>query len=148
MEEQSDHDSAPEQVAYGKESGADEEEQAGEDAPDQVHDTLQAHKRPERTRPSCNAWTTLGTCKFGKQCRYEHDPARRGRVRHEPPQAPKNPFERGDLIGKLVHHQIRHEISDLTQVIDFLARNNWLKHVELYPGQKAEAEGRINEVGS
>jgi hypothetical protein len=102
----------------------------------------------DQSRPPCKAWTTSGTCKFGKQCRFEHDLLKRAKPRHEPPPAPKNPFERGDLIGKLVHHEVRHEVSDLTQVIDFLARNDWLVNVELYPGHKQELEGRINEVES
>lgn len=145
----SDHDSAPEEVDYSNgRPTVDEESEAAMDLPDQTSDSSKAHRRHDQMRPSCNAWTTQGTCKFGKQCRYEHDPSKRGKVRHEPRQAAKNPFERGDLIGKLVHHQIRHEVSDLTQVIDFLARNDWLRHVELYPGHKAELDGRINEVSS
>jgi hypothetical protein len=146
MEEDSDHDSAPEEVEFSHEptdvAGEDQEELRPEKA-------VQTEERAmrEQVRHTCNSWTATGTCKFGKQCRYEHDPAKRGKPRHEPPPVPNNPFERGDLIGKLVHHEVRHEVSDLSQVIDFLARNDWLRHVELYPGHKAELEGQINEVG-
>lgn len=145
MENESDHDSAPEEVEFTHEPERDFPEYQEEKGPES---TVQTEGRPSRdqNRHTCNSWTATGTCKFGKQCRYEHDPAKRGKPKHEPPPVPKNPFERGDLIGKLVHHEVRHEVSDLTQVIDFLARNDWLRHVELHPGHKAELEGQINEL--
>lgn len=144
MEYESGNDSAPEEIETRKqprEGSAIVEPEETVDQP-KVRPTQEA-----RPRPDCTAWITGGQCKFGKQCRYSHDPLKRGKPRREPPPpAPKNPFERGDLIGKLVHHEVRHEVSDLTQVIDFLARNDWLKNVELYPGHKKDLEGRINEV--
>lgn len=94
----------------------------------------------------CRSWATTGTCKFGQRCRFTHDPKKRVKQRMEAPSAPKNPFERGDLIGKLVHHEVKREVSDLAQVIDFLARNSWLENVELYPGHKKELDDRITEV--
>lgn len=134
----SDNESAPEEIGIIRQA------EVPNQAEEQIHD--EPLVKQDRTRPDCTAWMTGGSCKFGKQCRYAHDPQKRGKPKREPPQPAKNPFERGDLIGKLVHNEIRHEVSDLTQVIDFLARNDWLKNVELYPGHKAEIEGRINEV--
>lgn len=144
MEDESDNDSAPEEIETAKQQREDSAVVEQEEVADQpsVRPTQEA-----RPRPDCTAWITGGQCKFGKQCRYSHDPLKRGKPRREPPPpASKNPFERGDLIGKLVHHEVRHEVSDLTQVIDFLARNDWLKNVELYPGHKKDLEERINEV--
>merc|ERR1711939_666243 len=96
----------------------------------------------------CNNWVQTGKCRFGKECRYKHDPAKKHveRARPQPAAAPKNPFERDDLVGKLLHNEVKHQVSDLVQVIDFLARNQWLENVELYPGQKEEIEGRIQVI--
>ena len=52
------------------------------------------------------------------------------------------------MIGKLLYNEVRHEISDLVQVIDFLARSRWMENVELYPGHKQELENRIKVVDS
>lgn len=141
-EEHSDSDSAPEEVHTVKVKTIAELDEAPEQ--EEYQSTRPAAK--DYVRRDCTTWMITGTCKFGKQCRFLHDPLKKGKQRREPPAPPKNPFERGDIIGKLVHNEIRHEISDLTQVIDFLARNDWLKNVELYPGHKREVEGRIEEV--
>lgn len=106
--------------------------------------------RPDRSvyqqRRDCSNWIQTGKCRFGENCRYRHDPAKKHAERPQPPPPPKNPFVRDDLIGKLLHNEIRHEVSDLVQVIDFLARNQWLENVELYAGQKEEIEGRIRVI--
>ena len=109
---------------------------------------------PPAQRP-CRDWMSSGHCRFGRHCKYVHDPSARGtqptqnqrkKVPDPPAPPPVNPYERDDLVGKLLHNEIKHEISDLVQVIDFLARNDWLKGVELYPGHKEEVERRRIKV--
>lgn len=109
---------------------------------------------PPAQRP-CRDWISSGHCRFGRHCKYAHDPSARGtqptqnrrkKVPDPPPPPPVNPYERDDLVGKLLHNEIKHEVSDLVQVIDFLARNDWLRGVELYPGHKEEVERRKIKV--
>ena len=98
-------------------------------------------------KQKCNVWALTGNCKFGKRCVYSHDASdRASRKPSGPPPRPANPFERDGLLGKLLHNEIRHEMSDLAQAIDFLARNEWLEGVELYTGQKEEIDSKIKII--
>lgn len=96
----------------------------------------------------CRDWVQTGTCRWGTRCRYLHDPSLKGRARPAPAAAAANAWERDDMIGKLMYNEVRREVSDLTQVIDFLARNRWLENVELRPGMKKEKDNRIKVVGA
>ena len=126
-------------LSHRADAGADEDNTASQDfAPND--DPL-----PQKL---CRDWTQTGQCRFGANCRYTHDPLRKGKKRPAPPQPAQNPFDRDDMLGKLLYNEVRHEISDLVQVIDFLARNRWLENVELYPGHKQEVENRIKVVAS
>lgn len=102
---------------------------------------------PAAAQKPCRDWQTTGSCRFGARCRYSHSASLKGRVRPAPPvQQPE--AQKDDMIGKLLYNEVRREISDLVQVIDFLARNAWLENTELRPGMKEEAENRIKVIRS
>ncbi|GAA93579.1 uncharacterized protein L969DRAFT_95775 [Mixia osmundae IAM 14324] len=60
---------------------------------------------------------------------------------------PHNPFKQEGLLSKLLERDIEHSLSDLSQAIDFLVANEFLRDVELVPGEAEEA-GKIEEVHS
>ncbi|KAL7008462.1 hypothetical protein EMMF5_002191, partial [Cystobasidiomycetes sp. EMM_F5] len=124
--------------------GAEHDDMQEDDMP---HDDVYPTSIDKSSRP-CRSWTTTGHCKFGKKCMYAHDPSTK--PKKQPfamnAQDAANPFARDDLIGKLLFNEVRHDVSDLRQVIDFLARNEWLEGVELYPGHLQEVENRIKIV--
>jgi hypothetical protein len=152
----SDTESAPEEIRIFR---ATEDDRAAEDSQAQKRTAPSTFSRNRGTEDNpqyghgtedqlrdCTAWSTTAQCKFGSRCHFKHDPSKRYKRSQDSTKQPKNPFERGDLIGKLVRNEIRREVSDLTQVIDFLARNDWLVNVELYPGHGKELKNRIREV--
>ena len=108
-----------------------------------------SHIKPVPFKKTCNAYMSGGKCRFGKRCAFSHVPSSEPfRKPQGPPPRPVNPFDRDDLLGKLLHNEIKHEMSDLVQVIDFLARNDWMTNVELYTGHKEEVESRIKVLQS
>ncbi|GAA5898973.1 zinc finger CCCH domain-containing nuclear FMR1 interacting 1 family protein [Sporobolomyces salmoneus] len=97
----------------------------------------------------CRHWRK-GNCALGDAaCPYLHTipndqpppPPRRNRP--HPRQAPRNPFSRPfqDAFQLLEEQDLKHVLSDLLQVVDFLKANDWLKGVELRPGQMDEESG-------
>ncbi|GAA6059382.1 hypothetical protein JCM10212_003280 [Sporobolomyces blumeae] len=117
----------------------------------------------------CRQWRK-GTCALGDaQCPYLHtippgqaDPPPPRRQRPHPRAPPHNPFARPslttasnpfsstpsafDAFSVLEEHDLRHELNDLLQVIEWTGANGWLKGVELRIGQKDEESG-IEVVG-
>lgn len=67
------------------------------------------------------------------------------RKRPAPPPPPHNPFARpagyADPFSLLEERDYKHLVSDVLQVIEFLGANDWLKGVEIRPGQLDEESG-------
>ena len=144
----SDSDAAPEEQPIGNAIGedfSDAESHVDGEAPIEEGHSQEPVQMPQKP---CRDWIQTGQCRFGDRCRYQHDPMFKGKKRPAPPQPVQTPFDRDDMIGKLLYNEVRHEISDLVQVIDFLARSRWMENVELYPGHKQELENRIKVVDS
>lgn len=68
------------------------------------------------------------------------------RKRPAPPPAPRNPFARADPWAQLEERDWRHVVSDVLQVVDFFAKNDFLKGVERRVGE-IEEEGGIEDLG-
>ena len=63
------------------------------------------------------------------------------RRRPAPPSAPHNPFARADPFSQLAERDISHLTAELMQVLDFLAKNQWLKGVETRAGMVEDGVG-------
>ncbi|GAA5972669.1 hypothetical protein JCM11641_002966 [Rhodosporidiobolus odoratus] len=101
----------------------------------------------------CRHWRK-GNCGLGdEKCPYLHHipanappPALPKRKRPAPPPPPHNPFARpasfsSDPFALLAERDHRHIVSDVLQVIEFLGANDWLRGVEIRPGQVEEESG-------
>ncbi|GAA5950329.1 hypothetical protein JCM3765_004508 [Sporobolomyces pararoseus] len=103
----------------------------------------------KRFQVVCRHWRK-GNCALGDaECPYLHSipndqplpPPRRNRP--HPRQAPHNPFARPfqDAFQLLEEQDLKHVVSDLLQVVDFLKANDWLRGVEIRAGQMDEESG-------
>ncbi|GAA5828197.1 hypothetical protein JCM11251_002631 [Rhodosporidiobolus azoricus] len=101
----------------------------------------------------CRHWRK-GTCQLGdSKCPYLHEipanappPPPPKRKRPAPPPPAHNPFARpasfsSDPFALLAERDHRHIVSDVLQVIEWLGANEWLKGVEIRPGQVDEESG-------
>ncbi|KAF8168014.1 hypothetical protein B0H34DRAFT_42020 [Crassisporium funariophilum] len=69
-----------------------------------------------------------------------HDAVERNRAPPQPKNQPRNPFaSRPTLLRNLLLPEIRITVSNLSQAIRFLVDNDFLRDVELKPGQASEA---------
>lgn len=66
--------------------------------------------------------------------------------RRRPPPPPVNPFAQPDLLRALLSREIAQHVEATIQAIRFLAKNQWLMHVELQPGLAEAQRKRRNLV--
>lgn len=113
------------------EDEGDAPEEESSKAPPSVVDSRQTEptpSRPQAARPASNL------------------PAHR---RPRPRNPPANPFEPRSLLHALLKNEIHQHVSTVAQLTRFLVRNDFLKNVELQPGQAAEQarrRGMIQQV--
>ncbi|SCV68643.1 BQ2448_764 [Microbotryum intermedium] len=97
-----------------------------------------------------------GRCAAGDACTFLHaappegtpppPTLKNGRKRPHPASStPYNPFARSDPFAQLAERDWKHLVSDVLQVVQFLADNEWLKGVEIRRGE-IEEQGGIEEV--
>ncbi|BGP28575.1 hypothetical protein JCM10296v2_000311 [Rhodotorula toruloides] len=127
-------------------------EQAGEEELVQTLTEDAASEAPrKRFQVVCRHWRK-GSCALGDDCPYLHEipanappPPLPKRKRPAPPPPPHNPFARpagySDPFSLLEERDYKHLVSDVLQVIEFLGANDWLKGVEIRPGQLDEESG-------
>ncbi|GAA6013312.1 hypothetical protein JCM11491_006350 [Sporobolomyces phaffii] len=138
-DEGSDADDGPVEEASSRPPGATAEEPPS--------DPTSATKK--QFQVVCRHWRK-GQCALGDTaCPYLHTipadqplPAPR-RNRPHPRAAPHNPFARPfrDAFELLEEQEVKHVVSDVLQVVDFLRANAWLRGVELRVGQMDEESG-------
>ncbi|GAA6020214.1 hypothetical protein JCM10207_004374 [Rhodosporidiobolus poonsookiae] len=139
-EEEDEDDEGPEAEGVKKKEGAEEK-----------HDA--ENEPPKRFQVVCRHWRS-GKCALGdEKCPYLHHlpanappPPPPKRKRPAPPPPPHNPFARpasfsSDPFALLAERDHRHIVSDVLQVIEFLGANDWLRGVEIRPGQVDEESG-------
>ncbi|GAA5993297.1 hypothetical protein JCM5350_005083 [Sporobolomyces pararoseus] len=147
----------------GDEAGEDEDDESDVDEDEPVEELSSkpaegnsatpasdsAQPPTKRYQVVCRHWRK-GNCALGDvECPYLHSipndqplpPPRRNRP--HPRQAPHNPFSRPfqDAFQLLEEQDLKHVVSDLLQVVDFLKANDWLRGVEIRAGQMDEESG-------
>ncbi|GEM06109.1 zinc finger, CCCH-type protein [Rhodotorula toruloides] len=126
--------------------------EAEEEAVDALAEDAAAEASKKRFQVVCRHWRK-GNCALGDDaCPYLHEipanappPPLPRRKRPAPPPPPHNPFARpagySDPFSLLEERDYQHLVSDVLQVIEFLGANDWLKSVEIRPGQLDEESG-------
>ncbi|KAJ8297139.1 Nuclear fragile X mental retardation-interacting protein 1 [Rhodotorula toruloides] len=134
-----------------KERGAGAEQVGEEEFVDTSAEGAAAEAPKNRFQVVCRHWRK-GNCALGDDCPYLHEipanappPPLPKRKRPAPPPPPHNPFARpagySDPFSLLEERDYKHLVSDVLQVIEFLGANDWLKGVEIRPGQLDEESG-------
>ncbi|WVR05701.1 hypothetical protein IAU60_002725 [Kwoniella sp. DSM 27419] len=127
------------------------------DAPDQVVNTKEPATASAQPPKICKFFAKNGRCRNGDKCKFLHSKegamsapggsssTRPIEERKQPPRQPMtkraNPFARPSMLGSLLANPIENTISQLSQTIRFLVANDFLRGVELKPGD-ADAEER------
>lgn len=152
-------------------SNSDSDSDSGSDAPSEEpirkdeNEEEQAESIPGPSRPVCR-YFQAGKCSYGDRCNRSHDVANQqssqrpqtaaaasaipAHRRPRPRNPPQNPFEPRNLLHALLKNEIHQHVSTVAQLTRFLVRNDFLKSVELQPGQadeQARRRGMVQEVG-
>ncbi|BGP12473.1 hypothetical protein JCM10213_006960 [Rhodosporidiobolus nylandii] len=162
-DEDSDDDGPPEEEASSRRRGSldglkgedeDEEDEGPEAQGVKKEEGGEEKAEPEkRFQVVCRHWRK-GQCQLGdEKCPYLHHipanappPPPPKRKRPAPPPPAHNPFARpasfsSDPFAQLAERDHRHLVSDVLQVIEWLGANDWLRGVEIRPGQVEEESG-------
>ncbi|GAA5892104.1 hypothetical protein JCM6882_005696 [Rhodosporidiobolus microsporus] len=159
-------DGPPEEESTAK-AGADAEGEGERDGAEGGGAKDEGGGKPKKQfQVVCRHWRK-GQCALGdEKCPYLHEiPANAPsplpkRKRPAPPPPAHNPFARpasfsSDPFALLAERDHRHIVSDVLQVIEWLGANDWLKGVEIRPGQVDEesgievlAETKVDEEGA